>query len=380
MIKRGIDLRQIKKLIESFPVVAMIGPRQCGKTTIAKEIVHDHYFDLENPRDIAKLEQPQLALEDLEGLIVIDEIQRKPEIFTLLRYLVDNRPKQKYLILGSASGSLMKQSSESLAGRIGYFHLGGFRISDIKHSREGMKKLWLRGGLPRSYIAATDEQSLLWRENYITTFLEKDIPQLGINIPAKTLRRFWIMLSHYHGQIINFSELGRSFGISDVTVRKYMDILEGTFMVRVLQPWYVNMGKRLVKRPKVYLRDSGIFHSLMAIESREQLLTHNKLGASWEGFALECVCGSIGKRAEEMYFWRTHAGSELDLFWQHGGKSWGVEFKHVDAPHLTKSMEIAIEDLHLAHLWVIYPGTDQYKLSKKITVLPLKDIPDYWQY
>lgn len=378
MINRPTDLETIKRLIKQFPVAAILGPRQCGKTTIAREIKYDHYYDLENPRDLARLDQPQLALEDLVGLIVIDEIQRKQDLFPLIRYLVDNNKKQKYLILGSASGNLLKQSSESLAGRIAYFHLGGFRISDI--GKKNAKRLWLRGALPREYLAGTNRQSLLWRENYITTFLEKDIPQLGISIPANTLRRFWAMLSHYHGQVLNYSELGRSFGISDMTVRKYVDILVGTFMVRVLQPWHVNVGKRLIRRPKIYLRDSGIFHSLMSIETMDQLLTHNKLGASWEGFALECVCNSIGKRDEELYFWGSHGGAELDLFWRNGGKNWGIEFKYVDAPRATKSMKISEGDLKLAHLWVIYPGREEYKISRKITAFPVESIPDRWEY
>jgi predicted AAA+ superfamily ATPase len=378
LVERKIDFQEIKKLINSFSVVAILGPRQCGKTTIAREFEYDHYFDLENPRDIVRFEHPQLALEDLKGLIVIDEIQRKPDLFPLIRYLVDNNPMQKYLILGSASRDLLKQSSESLAGRIAYFHLGGFRITDI--GGENMRKLWVRGGLPRSFTSETEEESLLWREGYITTFLERDIPQLGITIPSYTLRRFWTMLSHYHGQIINYSELGRSFGISDVTVRKYIDILEGTFMVRVLQPWYLNIRKRLVKRPKIYLNDSGIFHSLMSIDNIDQLNSHNKLGASWEGFAMECVCKSTKKRNEEIYFWSTHSGAEIDFLWQHGGKNWGVEFKYVDAPRISKSMRTASNDLDLEHLWVVYPGREQYKLSENITVLPLKDVTDSWNY
>jgi len=229
--------------------VAILGPRQCGKTTLARTMNADHYFDLENPQDAARLDQPQLALEDLTGLIVIDEIQRMPELFTLLRYLVDQGRERKFLILGSASRDLIRQSSESLAGRIAYYYLGGFRLHDI--GPENMKTLWLRGGLPKSFLAASDEESYLWRNQYVTTFLERDIPQLGITIPARTLRRFWLMLSNYHGQILNYAELGRSFGVSDMTVRKYCDILEGTFMIRILQPWYANIGKRIVKRPKL---------------------------------------------------------------------------------------------------------------------------------
>ena len=378
IIERNIDTGDVVKRISMFPVTAILGPRQCGKTTLARELDYEHYFDLENPRDLAKLEHPQLALEDLQGLIVIDEIQRLPDVFPLLRYLVDTNLSQKYLILGSASRELIKQSSESLAGRIAYYHLGGFRLHDVGVKK--LKQLWVRGGLPDSYTPDTDEESLLWRENYIITFLERDIPQLGLTIPAHTLRRFWTMLSHYHGQILNYSELARSFGISDMTVRKYLDILTGTFMVRLLQPWYTNIGKRLVKSPKIFLRDSGIFHSLMEIESMEQLDSHNKLGASWEGFALECVSRSIGNTEEVLYFWRTHSGAEIDLFWQHGGKNWGVEYKYADAPRLTKSMKIAIEDLELEHLWVIYPGKECYKLSQQVTVFPLKEIPETWNY
>jgi len=375
---RTTDEKAIKTYFDIFPVTAILGPRQCGKTTLARGFKYDHYFDLENPRDEARLDNPQIALEDLKGLIVIDEIQRQPELFPLLRYLVDKRTEQKYLILGSASRDLIRQSSESLAGRIGFYHLAGFRFHDI--GSDNIIQLWTRGSMPDSYLAADETRSYLWRENYIATFLERDIPQLGINIPARTLRRFWAMLAHYHGQILNFSELGRSFGISDMTVRKYVDILEGTFMVRCLQPWQENLKKRQVKSPKLYLRDSGLFHRLMNIENMEQLTVHPKLGASWEGFALECVSRSIGKSSEDFYFWKIHSGSELDLFWMHGGKRWGVEFKYADAPRKTQSMTIVIDDLALDHLWVIYPGKQSYQLSENITVLPLAAVPVNWDY
>jgi len=373
LLNRTIDLKKIHELINQFPITAILGARQSGKTTIAKQISWDYYFDLENPRDLSSLDQPQLALEDLKGLIVIDEIQRKPDLFPLLRYLVDNNQDQKYLILGSASKNLIKQSSESLAGRIAYYHLGGFRIADV--GTTNIKKLWLRGEYPRAFLTKSDKESTLWRENYISTFLERDIPQLGINIPSYTLHRFWIMLSHYHGQIINYSELGRSFGITDMTVRKYIDILANTFMVRVLMPWHINIGKRLVKRPKIYIRDSGIFHSLQSIENYSQLITHSKLGASWEGFALENICRAIGKKSNNLYFWRTHAGAELDLFWQSEGKNWGAEFKYNDAPKISKSMQIAIEDIGIEKIYVIYPGKKSYKLAKNIIVLPLFEFP-----
>lgn len=377
-IDRKTDRATLTKLMSAFPVTAILGPRQCGKTTLARTLAADSYFDLENPQDLARLEQPQLALEDLVGLIVIDEVQRLPDLFPLLRYLVDQGKRRKFVILGSASRDLIRQSSESLAGRIAYLRLGGFRLSDIDPG--AIKTLWWRGGLPPSFLAASDEESLLWRNQYVTTFLERDIPQLGIAIPARTLRRFWTMLSHYHGHILNYSELGRSFGISDMTVRKYCDILEGTFMVRILQPWFVNIGKRLVKRPKLYLRDSGLFHTLQSIETSEQLLATPRLGASWEGFALECVCRTLGKEDGGLYFWSTHGGAELDLFWQARGKNWGVEFKYEDAPRLTRSMKTAVEDLELARLWVVFPGKSTYPLTEKIQVIPLADVPEAWNY
>ena len=378
LIDRKTDRATLSKLMSVFAIMAILGPRQCGKTTLARTLAADSYFDLENPQDLARLEQPQLALEDLTGLIVIDEIQRLPDLFPLLRYLVDQGKNRKFVILGSASRDLIRQSSESLAGRIAYFQLGGFRLSDIDPG--DVKALWQRGGLPRSFLAASDNESLLWRNQYVSTFLERDIPQLGITIPARTLRRFWTMLSHYHGQILNYAELGRSFGVSDMTVRKYCDILEGTFMVRILQPWFVNIGKRLVKRPKLYLRDSGLFHALLSIETPEQLYASPRLGASWEGFALDCVCRTLDKEDGGLYFWHTHAGAELDLFWQAEGRNWGVEFKYEDAPRLTRSMKTAVEDLELERLWVVYPGKAAYRLTEKVQVLPLADIRETGNY
>jgi len=376
MIERSEERKKLEHLMETFPVVAILGPRQCGKSTLARTFDAAHFFDLENPRDLAMLDQPQLALEGLSGLIVIDEIQRAPDLFPLLRYLVDQHPDQRYLILGSASRDLLRQSSETLAGRIAYHELGGLGLRDLGMDR--WRELWLRGGMPRSVLAATDETSTLWRQQYIATFLERDIPQLGIQIPAATLRRFWTMICHYHGQILNHSELARSFGISDMTVRRYLEILEGTFMIRLLQPWHVNLGKRLVKRPKLYLRDSGLFHSLLAIDLFPQLATHPKLGASWEGFALEAAIRAIGKRSEELTFWATHSGAEVDLFWQQAGKNLAVEVKYADAPRITPSMKSALIDLQLDHLWVLYPGDRQYLLSDKITVLPLAQLGDGW--
>ncbi|MFP4517471.1 MAG: ATP-binding protein [Desulfovibrionales bacterium] len=376
MVRRLIDSKRLEQLIALFPVTAILGARQCGKTTLAKTFPSEHFFDLENPRHLARLETPQLTLEGLSGLIVIDEIQRRPDLFPLLRYLVDYQPDQRYLILGSASRDLMQQSSESLAGRIGYYHLGGFHLLDV----DDMETLWVRGGYPRAFLAPGEDEAFLWIDHYVSTFLERDIPQLGISIPAPTLRRFWTMISHYHGQELNYSELARSFGISDMTVRKYLEILAGTFMIRLLAPWSGNLSKRLVKRPKVYLRDSGLFHSFMTISSREQLHSHPKLGASWEGFALEQIAFALDKRNEELFFYRTHGGTELDLFWQHGGRNWGIEFKYADAPGRTKSLTTAMKDLNLSHVWIIYPGRESYSLSKDITVCSLRHIQVPWKY
>ena len=243
-----------------------------------------------------------------------------------------------------------------------------------------LEQLWVRGGLPPSFLAEEDAVSMQWREDYIQTFLERDIPGLGIRIAVETLRRFWQMVSHYHGNILNFSELGQSFGIADTTVRHYVDILKGTFMIRVLPPWHANMGKRLVKRPKLYFRDSGLFHALLSVGNSDALHTHPKLGSSWEGFALECVWRSVGKSEEQAFFWATHSGAEVDLFWQHEGKRWACEFKYADAPTLTKSMISALSSLQLEKLWVVYPGPTGYPLHEKVEVLPLRDIPARWVY
>lgn len=375
---RKSELHELKQKFASAPVVAILGPRQCGKTTLAHQFVRPlpqkkvHLFDLENPRDLSKLENPMLALENLTGWVVLDEIQRRPELFPVLRVLVDRKRRVKFLILGSAAPDLLKQSSETLAGRISFLELEGFSFDEVAES--DWKKLWLRGGFPRSYLAKSESLSCEWRREFISTYLERDLPNLGFRIPSATLRRFWTMLSHYHGQILNASELGRSFGISDMTVRHYLEILSGTFMVRLLQPWFLNTGKRLVKRPKVYLRDSGLLHTLMAIENFSALSDHPKLGASWEGFALEQAIQHLNLRSEEVFFWAAHTGAELDLLFQKKGKFWGIEVKYSDAPTLTKSMHSAIEELSLAHLWVLYPGKESYKLDKNISVISLLNL------
>lgn len=374
---RESDCKNLQKLFQTFPAVAILGPRQCGKTTLAKDFQPDHFFDLENPEDWQFLENPKVNLDKLEGIIAIDEIQRKQELFPLLRFLIDTHPKQKYLLLGSASPLLVKQSSDSLAGRIGFYPLGGFTPNDI--SNEDLDKLWVQGSFPRSFLAENEESSMLWRENYIQTFLERDIPQLGIQIPAGTLRRFWTMLSHFHGQILNYSELARSFGISDTTARRYLEILEGTFMIRTLQPWYINLGKRIVKNPKLYFNDSGIFHYFNSLQSSQEVLSSPKLGASYEGFVIHNIIRLSGVPEKNFYFWKTHSGSELDLFWQYRGKNYGVEIKYMDAPKSTKSMHTVIEDLQLEKLTVIYPGRRAYHLSEKITVRPFTEVrKEFW--
>ncbi len=378
IIKRISDLAKIRELQKVFPIVGIMGPRQCGKTFLAKTIPYQHYFDLENPRDLARLENPQIVLEGLKGTIIIDEIQRKPDLFPVLRYLADTAKRQKYLILGSASPSIIKHSSESLAGRIGYYHLGGLTAVDVGERNRG--RLWIRGGFPRAYLAGSDRDAFLWLSEYLTTVIERDVPQLGFSIPARALKQFWAMLSHYHGQIVNYAEIGRSFGMTDMTIRRYISLLEGMFMVRVLQPWHTNVSKRLVKRPKIYIRDSGIFHSLQMIGSLKELESHPKLGASWEGFAVEQVAKMTGMKDEELFFWATHAGAEVDLFWRNGGGAWAVECKYAGAPSLTPSIKAAVKDLDLKHLWVVYPGTQGYSLSKEVSVVPFASLGDKWEY
>ncbi len=371
-LPRPRELEAVRARLRRAPVTALLGPRQCGKTTLARLLNADHYFDLEDPRSLARLDEPQTALEGLTGTVVIDEVQRKPDLFPLLRVLADRQPATRYLLLGSASPDLVKGVSESLAGRVAYHDLGPL-TADETGVRE-WRGLWLRGGFPRSYLADDDAASALWREDFVRSYLERDVPALGISIAAETLRRFWVMVSHYHGQVLNLSELGRSFGISDHTVRRYLEILSGTFMVRLLPPWHANVGKRLVKAPKLYVRDSGLLHALHTIETPVQLESHPKLGASWEGFALEQAIRLMG--VAHPYFWRTHTGAELDLVWQARGALWGMEFKYQDAPGMTRSIRAVMRDLPLRHLWIVYPGPDRYRLDESVTVLPVAGITD----
>lgn len=372
---RAALLAQTEHRLTASPVVALFGPRQCGKTTLARWLAQGRaepvtHFDLEDPTDLAALAVPRLALQDLHGLVVIDEIQRLPELFSVLRVLVD-RPGNpaRFLILGSASRDLIRQSSETLAGRISYLEMTPFRLGEA--GADARDRLWLRGGFPRSFLAASEADSRQWRKDYIATFLERDLPALGITIPPQSLRRFWMMLAHYHGQLLNHSELGRSFGVADTTVRRYLDILAATFMIRLLTPWHENVGKRQVKVPKLYLRDSGLFHALMSIADLPALRAHPKLGASWEGFALEEIIRHYGATPEESYFWAAHGGGEVDLLLMTDRGRLGFEVKYTDQPKVTRSMHTAMAVLGLENLSIVYPGDRSFPLSEKIRAVGL---------
>ena len=375
-LPRPTVIDQIARVLAVHPIAALLGPRQCGKTTVARMIGERQpstYFDLENPVDMRRLSAPLTVLEALSGLVIIDEVQQQPELFELLRVLVD-RPVNSahFLLLGSASPQLVRGVSESLAGRIGFVDLSGFDLAEVDTSQRD--RLWLRGGFPRSFLADDDSASMAWREGFFRTFLERDIPQLGITIPAETLRRFWMMVAHYHGQVWNAAEFARSLGTSEVTARRYLDILAGAYMVRVLPPWFENVSKRQVKSPKVYIRDSGVLHGLLQLGTLPELQSHPKLGASWEGFAVEQIIRLLDTR--DAYFWATHGGAELDLMVLAGGKRYGFEIKYTDAPGASRSMQVALQDLALEHLWVVYPGQQEYALNERITALPLDALTD----
>jgi hypothetical protein len=380
VIPRPDHLRRLQGLLDRHPVVALLGARQVGKTTLARRL-HDAwegekaFLDLEHPTDLARLEDPLLGLQDLRGLVVLDEVQRRPDLFPVLRVLADRRETPaRFLVLGSASPDLLRQSSESLAGRIAYHELNGLALDEVGVA--ALETLWNRGGFPRSFLADGDAHSAEWRRAFIRTFLERDLPQLGIQIPAETLRRFWTMLAHWHGQVWNGAELGRAFGVSASTVRRYLDLLTSALVLRQLPPWLENLGKRQVRSPKVYVQDSGLLHSLLGLEDLDALRGHPKVGASWEGFALEAVVRHLGARPEETFFWATHGGAELDLLVVRGTRRLGFEFKHSSAPRARRSMHVALEDLGLEHLWVVYPGGERFRLAERIEAVPLARILD----
>ncbi len=376
-IDRATYFNKIKDLLKKFPVVALVGSRQSGKTTLANQIKATwegpvHYFDLENPLDMQRMEDPFLTLSHLEGLIIIDEVQHKENLFMLLRVLADRDPlPARFLLLGSASGRLLHQSAESLAGRIAYLELPGFGLWEV--GMENREKLWVRGGYPKSFLAESDDDSFEWRDVYIKTFFGKDLPELGVKVMGVQLRRFWFMASHYHGQIWSHSEIARSLGISVNTIRSYLDLLTETFMIRQLMPWYENIGKRLVKAPKVYFRDSGLLHTLLNLKNKEELLNHPKLGASWEGFALEQVIQASG-RGEEVFFWSTYSGSEMDLVMVLNGKKIGFEFKYASVPKKTASMINAKQELGLSHIYVVYPEGPRFLLDENIEVISFAEM------
>ena len=371
MIQRKSIQNSLKNALKRSRVVVLVGPRQCGKTTLARLLLPEdslNYFDLEDPASLARLDEPMTALSPLRGLIVIDEVQRRPDLFPVLRVLADrtNRPAN-FLILGSASGDLLRQTSESLAGRMERVMIGGFSLYEL--GAEAEQTLWLRGGFPLSYLAPTEAESDAWRKNFIQTLLERDFPQWGVRVPAVALLRFWTMLAHYHGQTWNAAEPARVLGVSESTTRRHLDLLSDALMVRQLQPYYVNISKRQVKAPKVYVRDSGLLHALLGVGTRRDLELHPKVGASWEGYAVEEVLKAL--RPDEAYYWATYQGAEVDLMLFKQGRRIGVECKRMDAPELTPSMRIALADLKLDELLVAYPGDRSYRLGPKVKVVSL---------
>jgi predicted AAA+ superfamily ATPase len=374
MIKRKGYIDLIKGALERSRAVALLGPRQCGKTTLAQELVDIHspnYFDLEDPSTLIALANPKSVLEPLKGLVVIDEVQQRPDLFPVLRVLLDRKPlPAKFLILGSASPDFLRQTSESLAGRLELIEMGGFDLAEVGKNKDSL--LWLRGGFPLSFLAKNDMDSFAWRKSFVKTFLERDLREHGIDLPSITLFRFWSMLANSQGQIWNAAPIASSLGISEPTVRKYLDIFTGLFLIRQLQPWHVNIKKRQVKSPKIYIRDTGILHSFLGLKSEAEILRHPACGASWEGFVIEQLVRFL--ELEHVFFWATHQGAEIDLVFSKGGKIFGIEIKRADAPTLTPSMRIALDDLKLERIAVIYSGQKRYPLHKKIGAVPFDEI------
>lgn len=370
MVDRSAVRARVQRALSRSRVVALVGPRQSGKTTLARSFVPPdslNYFDLEDPLSLARLAEPMTALRPLQGLVVIDEVHHRPDLFPMLRVLADRDPlPARFLILGSAAPGFLRQPSESLAGRIETVEMGGLGLAEV--GAEAMDSHWLRGGLPPSFVAADDNDSLAWRRAFVQTFLERDLPMMGIGTPG-ALRRFWSMLAHYHGQTWNAAEPARSLGVSETTVRRYLDVLEGVFMVRLLPPWFSNLMKRQVRSPKVYFRDTGLLHALLGIRTPKDLVEHPRCGASWEGYVIAQVLGTL--QPDEAYFWATHGGAELDLLLLKDGLRLGVECKYADAPGLTPSIRIAMQDLALDRLLVVYPGLQRYPIADRVDALPL---------
>ena len=377
MLERSIDrphLEQaIRKALRRSPIVSILGPRQCGKSTLARHVAgpRAHLFDLESPADVGRLAEPQTALSPLRGLVVIDEAQLQPGLFPVLRVLADRQPtRARFLLLGSASPDLIRTSAESLAGRVAFVPMGGFDLREVGVA--ALRRLWLRGGFPRSFLAVTDDGSRRWRDDFVQTFLERDIRRFGVEVPAQVLRRLWTMLAHYHGQLWNASELSRSLSEAHTTVKRHLDILSGALMVRQLPPWFENLGKRQVKAPKVYVRDTGMLHALLGLPTFATLESHPKLGASWEGFVIEQILRRTGER--DAYFWATPSGAELDLLVFVRGRRIGFEIKYNDSPRMTKSMTIAQHDLKLDRLLIVYPGEKSYVLRPGVEVVSIRDL------
>jgi uncharacterized protein len=378
VINRPDHISTLKRLLRDYPVVAILGARQIGKTTLAGELAKSQRgpvttFDLEDPAALARLQDPALTLAPLKGLVVLDEIQRRPDLFQTLRVLADRRPvRTRFLVLGSANPSLLRQSSESLAGRIAFYELPGLSLTEVPTG--DVSRLWVRGGFPRAFLARHDAASYEWRQNFIRTFVERDLPQLGISISAETMRRFWTMLAHHHAQLWNSSELARAFGVADKTVRGYLDRLCDALVIRQLAPWHENLAKRQVKSPKVYVRDAGLLHALLGIPTLRDLAGHPKIGASWEGFIIDQVITQLRLRDSECYFWRTYQGAELDLLVIRGRERMGFEIKHTSAPLPTPSMRTALNDLRLDSLGVVHAGLDSFAMSDRINAIAVTDL------
>lgn len=375
-VARRAILERIREALARAPVTVLTGPRQSGKTTLARQLLAEdsaNYFDLEDPVSLARLDEPRTALEPLQGLVVIDEVERRPDLFPILRVLADRRNQPaRFLILGSASGDLMRQSSESLAGRLERIEIGGFTLAEL--GPESTHALWRRGGFPLAYLARSERDSLAWRKQFIQTLLERDLPQWGVRVPAVALLRFWTMVAHFHGQIWNATEPARALGVDPSTTRRYLGLLTDALVIRQLQPWHANLGKRQVRSPKVYVRDSGLLHQLLGLGTEKALMSHPKLGASWEAFAIEQAL--VSEAHDDAWFWATHQGAEIDLLLRRGDWLLGVECKRADAPKLTPSIRIALEDLGLDRVAVVYPGAKRYSLSERVEAVPLETLAE----